>query len=191
MWTQLTSDLKGMWEAKHLSFTIYHISKLCGAAGGKGCHPQGLGKTWQVGPCKLHKVQRGQVHGWGNPKHKCRLGGKWMESHPWRGLEVVGWQEAWQYVPVALKSNSVLSCIKTSGAGTFQTKPFYDSMNLWALCFSTEITRIQHQVQPFQTFWLSYVSWGSECTGNSSISFPAPGSLAAGTQGRFWDDGAV
>lgn len=72
MSTELTPDLKGMWEAKHLSFAVYHISQLCAAGealeGGDSIHRD----RWDgENSTKFTKA-----------KHKYRLGGKWMESSP-------------------------------------------------------------------------------------------------------------
>ena len=30
---------------------------------GKGCHPEGLGQTWEVGPCQPHEARQGQMQG--------------------------------------------------------------------------------------------------------------------------------
>lgn len=76
MSAQLTPDLKGMWGAKHLSFAVYHISKLCGAGealGGDSIH-RDLDRLDRWDGTNSTKFKKA--------KQKYRLGGKWMESRP-------------------------------------------------------------------------------------------------------------
>ena len=67
--------------------------------GGKGCHPEGPWQAWDVGPCKPHQVQQGQVqgpaHGLGKSQAKMQAGQRMDWEQPWgEGLWGVGWWEA-------------------------------------------------------------------------------------------------
>ncbi|GAB0210211.1 mitochondrial enolase superfamily member 1 [Grus japonensis] len=55
----------GQWDRVHPQQVCRrHQAVWCGRhAGGKGCHPEGPGQAGEVGPCKLHEVQQGQVQG--------------------------------------------------------------------------------------------------------------------------------
>ena len=42
----------------------WHQAEWCSRhAWGMGCHPEGPGQAWEVGPCEPHGVQQGQVQG--------------------------------------------------------------------------------------------------------------------------------
>jgi len=69
-----------------------------------------------------HEVQQGQVQGPApgpsNLKHRCRLGGEWLESsHEEKDLGVSANERpnmSWKCVLAAQKANCILGCIKRS-----------------------------------------------------------------------------
>ena len=71
---------------------------MCGwHAGGKGCHPEGPGQAWEVGPCKPHEIQQDQVqgpaHGSGQSQAQIQAGQRMDWKQPWVELGDAGW---WQ-----------------------------------------------------------------------------------------------
>ncbi|GAB0185009.1 mitochondrial enolase superfamily member 1 [Grus japonensis] len=68
---------------------------------------------------KFNKAKCKVLHmGWGNPKHKYRLGGEWIESSPERRTWGCWWMEKLKTTRLcvlgAQKANCVLGCIKSS-----------------------------------------------------------------------------
>ncbi|PKU47067.1 rna-directed dna polymerase from mobile element jockey-like [Limosa lapponica baueri] len=102
-------------------------TKLCGAVNkleGKDAIQRDLDRLERSASVNLMKFNKAkckvQQVGWGNPKHRYRLGGEWTESRPEeRDLKVLVHEKpnvTQQCVPVAQKANLILGCIKRSVA---------------------------------------------------------------------------
>jgi len=116
-------------------------TKLCGVVGtlkGRDAIQRDLDRLerWACVNCmKFNKARCKILHmGQGNPKHKYRLGGEWLESSPEEKDLVVLVNEklsmSWQCALAVQKANCILGCIKGSVASRAREGilPFYSSL---------------------------------------------------------------
>jgi len=107
---------------------------------------------------KFHKAKYKDLHmGRGNPKHKYRLGGEWIESSPEKGLGVLVDEKlnmTRQCALTAQKASRILGCIKSSIASRSREGilPLYSTLvrphldyyiQLWGLIHKKDMDLLQ------------------------------------------------
>ena len=101
---------------------------------------------------KFNKAKCTVLHiGWGQPKHKYRLGREWMESSPEeKELGVLVDEKlnmAWKCVLAAQKANHILGCIKRSMASRLREVilPLYSALITPHLEYCIQLWAPQHK----------------------------------------------
>ncbi|KFQ78541.1 hypothetical protein N337_12417, partial [Phoenicopterus ruber ruber] len=101
---------------------------------------------------KFNKAKCKVLHtGQGDPKHKYRLGGEWIESSPAeKDLGVLVDEKldiSWQWAPTAQKANHILGCIKTRVTSRLREGilPLYSALVRPPLEYCVQLWSPQHK----------------------------------------------